>query len=494
MSSIIPLNATTPDDLLVVDALFDSLTQWDEDLTVQPAAAVRWEQRGLRTWRFHLRRGATFSDGAPVTAGHFVRTWNQLALRGEAHHHLRDVAGYERVLSGAARTLAGVRGVDERTLDVRLSRPNADFPAVAGHPALAPMRSAAARSSAALNEPVGNGPFRMAEPWAHGRFVRLRRVAPAETAAVRSGAPVEELVFQIHDPASAFIAYEQGGLDVATVPGGGLQGAQPDGQPARQYLGPGLLTGELASTYFLVANTAHPPLHTAVARRGISLALDRRAIIDHAFEGNGTPAAGIVPPAIPAGRRRACLDCTHNPARARRLLARAGVRGTTVWVSKDGDHEKVAAQVRADLSAVGVQARIRAVKFERFLSALRRGRPGLFRFGWTLDYPTADNALRPLSHSSMSAGAGGANFARLVRPDVDALLDRAGRTRDEQRRTALYRRAEDRLLGRHHALIPVAVLRRRTVVADRVRGLRYGPLGNVDFAAVRLFERDGEAD
>lgn len=484
-SSITPLNATTPDDLLVVDALYDSLTSWDDRLEVAPAVATRWLPVGRRTWRFILRRDSTFSDGTPVTAHHFVRTWNELVLRGDAHHHLRDVAGYQQVQRGRSSSLRGVRARDAVTLDVTLSRPVAEFPSVVAHPALAPMIRSSARNQAAFDRPVGNGPFRMAEPWVHGRYVRLVRVAapPQERA---PGIPVQEVLFSISDPASAYIAYEQRGLDVATVPGGALQRARPDGAAARRYQGPGLLTGELASTYFLAANVRRPPFDDRRARRGISLALDRSRIIERAFEGNASPADGLVPPPLPAARQRVCLACTLDRSRARRLLAAAGLRRTQLWVNKGADHEAVARAVRSDLGAVGIDLRIRAVGYERFLAALRTGQPGLFRFGWTLDYPTAENALRPLFHSDALPAAGGANVSRYHDPRVDRLLDRASRVRDPGRRLALLRRVEDRVLRRDQAIIPVAVLRRRTVVSERVRGLTYGPMGTVNLSAVRL--------
>jgi ABC-type oligopeptide transport system substrate-binding subunit len=86
----------------------------------------------------------------------------------------------------------------------------------------------------------------------------------------------------------------------------------------------------------------------------------------------------------------------------------------------------------------------------------------------------------------------GANYSRYARRDVDRLLRRAAGTGDDQRRVELFRNAEDRILDRDMAAIPVAVLRRRTVVSDRIRGLVHGPLGAVDLAGVRVVERNPE--
>lgn len=489
-TSLLPIHATTPDDLLLVDTLYDGLTAWDDRLRATPAVSTGWRaEDGGRTWIFDLSPAAAFSDGTPVTASHFVQTWNALAAGGAAHHHLRDVEGYRAVRAGAARTLTGVTAVDDHRLRVRLSRPLSEFPTVVAHPALAPMLPDADATAAARDQPVGNGPFRMAEPRARGRFVRMTRVGSAGDP-VGSGVPLHEVVFQIHDPASAYIAYEQGGVDVATVPPGALTADPPPAERRSRYRGPGVLTGELPSVYLLAFNGKVPPFDDVRVRRGVSVALDREGLVDSVFEGNASPGWSIIPPAVPDGRRRACLRCLHQPGRAARLLRAAGVERMTLWISTGGDHEILARQVRRDLGAVGVRLRVRALPFPRFQRALRRGVPGLYRFGWSLDYPTADNALRPLFHSSALDPEVGTNVFRYRREDVDRLLDRAAAASGEDR-TRSYWAAEDLILDRDQAVIPLAVLRRRTVVGERIRGLTYGPFGTADLTRVRVVERPG---
>ena len=474
---------------MVVDALYDSLTRWDADLAVQPATAARWESRRRgRRWRFFLRPGAVFHDGTPVTAASFVAAWTDLARGGAAHHHLRDVVGYRDLRRGDQGPLRGLRALDDGTLEVRLTAPNAEFPAVAGHPALGPAPASARDDPDFGDRPVGNGPFRMAEPWAHGRFVRLTRVAAGvETG---TGTPLDEVIFRIQDAEGGYIAYEQGRVDVATVPAGALQARHEQGRERTAvYAGPGLLRGRLAATYFLLFDTGRAPFDSRAVRRAISQALDRRAIVNQAFEGNAGLGLSVVPPMLPGARQRTCLECVHDPAAARRALRQARLDEIDLWISEGGEHERVARQVAADLGAVGVRVRIRAVAPQEYVAALRRGRPGLYRFGWSVDYPTLDNALRPLFHSQAAPESGGANFSRYADAQVDALLDRARSTADSARRLALQRRAEDIIVGRDQAIIPVVNPRRRTLVAQRVRGLAFGPLGTADLGRVRVVDR-----
>lgn len=489
------MDAITPDDLLIVDALFDSLTSWDGDLEVQPAAAVRWQAaRGGRLWRFHLRPDATFHDGSPVTAGSFVAAWSEMARRGAAHHHLRDIVGYEAARQGRSGPLQGLRVVDQHTLEVRLRGPHWDFPAVVGHPAMAPVPTSARTQPAFREQPIGNGVFRMAEPWAHGRFVRLTRASPAPSPEGR-GRLLDEVIFRIQDPSGGYIAFQQGRVDVTTLPAGALSPDESDESDEHRtavYEGPGLLRGRLASTYFLTFNTRRPPFDEVAVRRAVSQALDRRTIVRAAFEGNAGLGVTAVPPMIPGARQRTCLACVSAPATARAAFREAGVERLDLWISEGGEHELVARQVREDLAAVGVRVRLRVVPFADYLAALRRGRTGIFRFGWSLDYPTLDNALRPLFHSRATPARGGANYSRYRNPEVDDLLDRARAARDPAVRQALLRQAEDHVLGEDQAIVPVVVLRRRTLVAERVRGLVYGPLESADLSVVRVVEREDD--
>ena len=107
-TSILPPMASTTDDFAVVDALFDSLTTAGVAGRPAPSAATEWSANDDATvWTFHLRPGATFQDGTPVTAEAFVEAWSTLVAAGPMQHLLRDVVGHAAVASGAATTLSG---------------------------------------------------------------------------------------------------------------------------------------------------------------------------------------------------------------------------------------------------------------------------------------------------------------------------------------------------------------------------------------------------
>lgn len=502
-TAIVPGDVTDPSGLVVVDTLFDSLTRMDASGALQPAAATSWRaDTDLRVWTFRLRRGATFHDGTPVTAADFVRSWDRaVAERRDAGYHLRDVAGYDAVMRGETPHLAGLTAVDPTTLRVELRAPFADFPTVAGHPALGPL-PAAATDPGFPDQPVGNGPFRMDGPWAHGQFVRVVRAE-----GWRTGPPValDEVVFQVMDAETAYIAFQQGRVDFAPLPPGALAEARRrSGSVGDGSTGPGVLDGPTAQVYLLAFDERVPPFDDPDVRRAVALAIDR-AELAAALGPEVRPALRLVPQAVPDARRTSCELCVADPDEAERLFAAAGVERLPLWFNQGGGHEEVAEALGRQLARVGVRLVPRTPpagaaspdSLTAYLDVLRRGEAGLFRFGWTLDHPTTDDALVPLLSSrsadqAASPGGVSGNYGPYRRADVDELLATARATAADTTRRRLYRQAEDLAVDRDAMFVPLLTFTTASVVADRVVGFVLPPTGLVDLAAVSVVEADEE--
>ncbi len=63
----------------VLENVFDTLVEPDEDLEMRPALAESWEvSPDQLTWTFHLRKGVTFHDGSPFTADDVVYSYRRI--------------------------------------------------------------------------------------------------------------------------------------------------------------------------------------------------------------------------------------------------------------------------------------------------------------------------------------------------------------------------------------------------------------------------------
>lgn len=491
--TIVPVDAVGRHALVVVDALFDSLTAWGPDLEVRSAAAVRWSSNDDgRTWKFRLRPRATFhdDDATPVTAADFVFAWELAVRLDQAGYHLHEVEGYEALRRGDTERLSGVRAVDDLTLSVRLRSPNADFPAVVAHPSLGPLPRALweADEDAFRAQPAGNGPFRAPEPWVRTQFIRVTPFDGWRNRVVKPS--VAEVIFQIMDSDTAYLAFQQGRLDFVELPPGALADAESRYESSADgYTGPGILRGDVPMLYYLGFDMRRPPFDDVEVRRAVSMAVDRSLLAAEVREGNVSLAHSIAPASLPGGRRGLCRGCRHDPETAREVFAQRGITNLVLWFNRGGGHEQVARRLRADLERVGVVLELRSMGFREYLHALDEGEAGLFRFGWAVDYPTLDNALRPILHSD-SAGEGelAHNYGGYAAGDVDGLLDAARATLDAEERRAQQRKAADLALNRDQAIVPLFTYRHAALASDRVAGLFYSPMGLVELVDVTLTE------
>lgn len=476
--------------MLVVDSLFDSLTALTTAGEVLPSAATRWEVAdGGRRWRFTLRPGATYHDGTPVRADDVARAWARTVADGRTGPHLADVVGYDTVRRRGSGRLAGARAIDDATLEVVLSTPDMSFPATVAHPSLAPLPPAAFEDEAGFAlEPVGNGPYRMAEPWVPGQFIRVQRAdewnnGPAE----RSSERIRELLFRTVDPDDAYVGFQQGRIDVAPVPAGALEQARRTyGVRGDLDRGPGVVETHVPDLYFLAFRVDQPPWDDPEVRRALSRAIDRQAVVDAQGERRLDVARTIVPPAIPSAGTAFCDACVHLPTLAAAAFARADVTDLTLTVDAQGGHEVVANRIRSDLAELGVDLTVRTVPFDEYLAALDAGELTLFRFGWHAQAPHAGAMLEPVvGGTAPDAPGDGANYTGYASEIVDGLLARARVAESAADRDALWTQAEQVALD-DMPVVPLFSSRQRQVVSDRIDGLAITPWGTATPERARL--------
>lgn len=485
-SSLDPALAADDAALVVIDTLFDSLTRMSDDLLeVLPAAASSWQvsDDGL-VWTFSLRE-AQWHDGLPVTAGQFVRAFNTIAANGDGAesfnaHLLSRVVGFDASQSSAV-ALHGVRAVDPRTLTVEVTQPFADLPAVLSHPALAPRRM----GEIDVDRPVGNGPFRMDDPWAHNQFIRV-----TATTDHRDVPRVGEVVFPIYPgEGSADLQLEDfraGVLDVAKVPPLEVNGVGTEfGVSADGYTGPGLLDGDGDEAYWIGFNTTFAPFDDPAVRLGISQLLDRDRVIDVYTASSRSRATGIVPGGLPGSQTIDCASCRHDPLAAQRALAGFAERIagpvrilTLEGVTNRGIADMLAAELR---SATGAIVTVEAEPLGQWLADMRGPSLQIFRAGWEASWPTMGGVLAPSFHSSQR---GGANLVRLDDAQVDAAIDEAMAMSGDQA-IPQWQQVEQQIADLA-VVAPVFWHRLNVVVAGQVQGFRMSPTGQVDLSRVSI--------
>ena len=476
-STLDPLRIEGLGSVLVARQLYEGLTRWDPITErVRPAAAESWRvSNGGRTFTFKLREGMTFHDGSPVTSKDFLFAFDRIALKENASdlaYTLERIAGFTEVNQlGKARHLTGVTAPSDLVLNITLSEPFYDFPAVLTHPALVPLPAARVRKiDDFLAAPVGNGPFKMAELWSPGQPVILEAFPGFIETPDLDG--IRFLPFP--DAAASWLLFRDGELDVAEVPAGQIEDAE-------QAYGDQGFKPFLAS-YYYGFNLRSKALKSVNLRKAINRAIDREAITSTIYKETMVPPRGIVPDGMPGFQENICaVLCRYTPSVASTLIEdlKPKDRRLTLEYTKGEPHDDVARLVKQDLEEVGLKVRVRAFPFSKYLKRLRDGAQGVYRLGWIAEYPVPDVFLSSLFGSDSTD-----NHFGFSSPKVDRLLREAHAEPSDGRRVQLYIEAEKAIL-KEVPIAPIGSFVTHWAAQPRVRDLNFDVMGGFD--AVNVF-------
>jgi len=211
-------------------------------------------------------------------------------------------------------------------------------------------------------------------------------------------------------------------------------------------------------------------LNDARVRRALSLAVDRRRIVDSLLRGQQQPAYSFTPPACSAGYAPPLLAVT-DPAAARALLQEAGYPGgrglppLELLINISGNHQVIAEAIQAMWRReLGVEARIVSMEQSSALEQRRVLGYQILRSDWAADYPDD-----PLAFLRIFASDSTDNHTGWKNADFDDLLRQAEHSADRAQRNALLQRAESILLT-EAPIIPIYHLTTIRLVHPAVRG------------------------
>lgn len=299
---------------MVLAELQDGLAELDEQMEWAPRIASGWEiAPDLRSITYHLKPWV-WSDGQPLTSRDVISTWELIADERVASN-----------LRGFYGAIEAVEAPDARTVRYTFQRPVPDPLRESVHPLLPDhltrnLDPAAIRTWAYNRDPVTNGYFKL-ERWEHNRDLSI----------VRNGlypgpAPyLDRVVFRVIPEQSAqVLALEAGEVDMVDGLPPAVARRLADDERIR------IVDISGRTFYYLLWNTGRPGLADAATRRALSLAIDRRRMIDTLMLGYAVPAASCFPPAVWNHDPGLAAD-PFDPVRAREMLAAAG------WSDTDGD-------------------------------------------------------------------------------------------------------------------------------------------------------------
>jgi peptide/nickel transport system substrate-binding protein/oligopeptide transport system substrate-binding protein len=424
--------------------IFSTLVDYDEQTSIVPAAADRWEMSpDAREFRFQLRSDVRFSTGRPATSAD-VRYSIERVLRPELHSggaaFFTGLEGAGGFVAGQAKTVTGIRTPAPDRVEFRLDAPDVLFL----HKLTMPFAAIVDREAVErigdkefARRPVGTGPFVLQE-WVYGQRMRLAR----NPHYFKRGLPYldgVEATIGVSDQLEWF-KYQRGEIDVAGIPMAEFARVTADARYR-----PLVQRKTTLRTHYLGLNCELPPFDRVEVRQAMNLAIDKVRVVE-LMAGRGVAARSILPPDMP-GHDRDQVSYPYDPAAAGERIAAAGFHDripVTLWATRDDTVVRIAQSVQRDLKEVGIDLAIKPVDFPALIEAVRNPKlVPVFLLGWEADFPDPSNFLNVLLHSR-SRGTNNNTF--YSNPDVDRLLDQADAAIEPARRLTLFHAAEAQIM------------------------------------------------
>lgn len=422
--------------------VYEGLVRRDRNMQIEASLAEKWEPLGTDGWRFYLRKGVKFHDGAEFTA--------------------EDVLfSFERASSEQSDTRAWfapvkeVKVVDDYTIDFLTHDPNPIFPdSIANfmimdkgwseeNGAGVPARDAETYATLKAN---GTGPFKLVDREPGVRTV----LAPFEywwDDAKHNLTRVEFL--PISNPATSVAALLTGEVDLINpVPVQDVDriASNPDLKLHQDIEARVMMLGfghNADALKFSSEPTDGNPFQDARVRKAVAHAINTDAIIDKIMRGNAAPASQLVSEQMKGFSQKAADRPEFNPDTAKALLAEAGYPdGFSFGLMCPNDRyindESICKAITAMLAKVGIRANLSAMPVRSYWKELREGQFDMYFLGWSPGTFDAEHPIRFLvSTPNTEKKLGSWNFGGYSNARVDELLPQIQREIDPEKRQAM---------------------------------------------------------
>jgi peptide/nickel transport system substrate-binding protein len=401
--------------LQVYQNVYSKLVYADESGQFGPGLARTWRQDNDKTWTFDLVDNAVFHNGEPFSAKDVAFTFTRLL---DPKNKLPMRVFFAPV--------EGVEAVGPSQVRFHLSRPYGPLLAVLSQATEIVNEKAIGAKDPKLF-PIGTGPFRFVE-WVKDDHITLERWDRY----FRPGKPsLDRIVFYAPaDDTVRLTGLQTGRFNwIQTVP----PQRAPELERARDIRSS---PGRPYFPFFFMLNASKPPLSDKRLRQAIAWALDRNEIIKLVYFNTHVLTAEPTPEPSPWATGVNAQKGGPDLARARQLLADAGVSGgltlTYLVKSQVPVLVKTGEILREQLRKVGIALEVRPLESGQYFEELVGKKFDVAAAWWSVTVDP-DMFYYPLQHSSSAW-----NFCGFKSEEGDRRLDAFRYTASPAARKKMY--------------------------------------------------------
>jgi oligopeptide transport system substrate-binding protein len=271
---------------------------------------------------------------------------------------------------------------------------------------------------------------------------------------------VDEIVWTMVATSAEFAEYEAGNLDASAVPLADLDRVRADPVLSKElYIAPA------GCTYYYGFNTSKPPMDNVHMRRALSHAIDRLGLVENVTKGGQEPAQWFCRPGMAA-----CPTMDSHPDLGIKTDAEAANAELQAYMDEMGyasideipeiilmyntseGHKRIAEAI-AEMwkETLGIEVTITNQEWKVYLKTLQEDSPQVWRLGWCLDYPDANNWTKEV----MAIGGHEERSTQWRNEVFSAMLDEAAVEPDPVKRQQMYADAEQILCYDDAAIAPI---------------------------------------
>ncbi len=446
--------------------IFDSLLAKDPKTAKPiPWLATSWNLLNDTTWEFTLRQGVQFTNGEPFNA-QSVKYSIERAINPESQSINRTIWDW----------IKEVKIIEDYTVHIITHKPYPialELLAGAAY-ALPPKYTEEAGQAKFCDEPIATGRY-MVKEWKKGERIVLEAnphywgpKPDAQTLIIRYIPELSTLVASLLAGEVDYIT----GVEPDQVP---LLEADPN---VKVLFVPRTWQGFVQMDGDQRAPGTHKAMTDVRVRRAICHAINTQEIIENLMPGQAAPIQGGVLHHLYFGFDPSIKGFEYDPALSKKLLAEAGYpNGFEIKLYSYGTKQATEA-IQEYLSKIGIKADIQwYLGNDAQLTRLRGAGKvdDMALWGWWVTVNDADAILYPWFHSS-----GNRSYNR--RPELDAWLDEARSTMDQNRRKELYSLIQRYIIDN---AFWCPMFERNSIEAIRSDRISYEPYRD---GAMRLFE------
>nr|WP_304213083.1 peptide ABC transporter substrate-binding protein [Fredinandcohnia onubensis] len=481
--------ATDSTSGVVLNHAFEGLTRINKNGEAEEAMAEKIDvSEDGKTYTFTIR-DAKWSNGDPVTAHDFEYAWKWVLVPANQSDYASQIYNYIEGAKDAYNTPdisiekmenVGIKAIDDKTLEVKLTNPTAYFLELTAFYTYYPVNSKIAKDNPdwanRVDESyVSNGPFVIADKSSTITLEKNKDYWDADSV------KLEKITMDmINDPNTEYQSFKKGELDWAGAPTSSLP---TDVIPTLDKEGT-LQKSPIAGTYWFKFNINKEPFQNENLRKALSYSINRKAIVENVTQGGQIPAMALVPSAIIKENEKGYFkdnDVDAAKEHLQKALDELGLSDVSelpeiaLSYNTSEGHQKVAQAIQ-DMwrKALGIEVTLNNAEWNVYLDNIDQGNFQIGRAGWLADFNDPVNFLEIFTVPQGNNDTGWTNET------FNNLLAQAAKETDKEKRLGLLKDAEKLVLD-EMPIAPIYFYTNNWVQNDNLKGVVISPLGDVQY-------------